>query len=145
MDPQIEPVLRSSIRTFLLIENRLLREALVRLFSKRADLLVVGESGHAEAKSHSVLDSECDVLVIDSLQKAWLPANIALESGGHASFRTVVLAMDSDEEQFLVSSLRRPARCLSKTRLQGPILLCASSSWSLSWPRVSQIRKLLLT
>ncbi len=103
MDPQIEPVLRSSIRTFLLIENRLLREALVRLFSKRADLLVVGESGHAEAKSHSVLDSECDVLVIDSLQKAWLPANIALESGGHASFRTVVLAMDSDEEQFLAA------------------------------------------
>jgi two-component system nitrate/nitrite response regulator NarL len=103
MDPQAEPVLRSSIRTFLLIENRLLREALVRLFSKRSDLLVVGESGHAEAESHSVLNSQCDVLVIDSLHKAWLPANITLENGGQASFRTVVIAMDSDEEQFLAA------------------------------------------
>lgn len=102
MEP-VEPVLRSSIRTFLLIENRLLREALVRLFTKRADLLVVGESGHAEAKSRSILHSECDVLVIDSLQKAWLPASVALENGGHAHFKAVVIAMDSDEEQFLAA------------------------------------------
>jgi two-component system nitrate/nitrite response regulator NarL len=103
MDPQVEPVLSSSIRTFLLIENRLLREALFRLFSKRSDLLVVGQSGHAEAKPGSVLNSQCDVLVIDSLQEAWLPASIAPESGGHVSFRAVVIAMDSDEEQFLAA------------------------------------------
>ena len=45
----------ASIRTFLLIENRLLRETLVRLFSKRGDLLVVGQSGHAEATMQKVL------------------------------------------------------------------------------------------
>ncbi len=93
----------SCIRTFLLIENRLLREALVRLFSKRADLMVVGQCDHAEATARSVIDSHCDVLVIDSLQTAWLPANIALESGDHVSFRAVVIAMDSDEEQFLAA------------------------------------------
>jgi len=98
-----ELVPSSSIRTFLLIENRLLREALVRLFGKRADLLVVGQSGPAEVSARLVLDSQCDVLVIDSLQRAWLPANIALESGDHASFKAVVIAMDSDEEQFLAA------------------------------------------
>ena len=93
----------SCIRTFLLIENRLLREALVRLFCKRADLEVVGQCDHAEATARRVLDSHCDVLVIDSLQTAWLPANIASEGGDHASFRAVVIAMDSDEEQFLAA------------------------------------------
>jgi DNA-binding NarL/FixJ family response regulator len=103
MDSMIELVPESSIRTFLLIENRLLREALVRLFCKRADLLVVGQSGHAEATARRVLDSQCDALVIDSLQTAWLPASIALENGGKASFKTLVIAMDSDEEQFLTA------------------------------------------
>jgi two-component system NarL family response regulator len=50
-----------------------------------------------------VLESNCDVLVIDSLQTALLPANIALESGDHASFRAVVIAMDSNEGQFLAA------------------------------------------
>ena len=103
MDLQNEPVPGSPIRTFLLIENRLLREALVRLFCKRSDLLVVGQSGHAEATARRVLDSQCDVLVIDSLQTKWLPANITLESGDHAIFRAVVIAMESDEEQFLAA------------------------------------------
>jgi len=65
--------------------------------------MVVGQCDHAEATARRLLDSHYDVLVIDSLQAAWLPANIALESGDHASFRAVVIAMDSDEEQFLAA------------------------------------------
>jgi DNA-binding NarL/FixJ family response regulator len=103
MELMSEPVPGSSIRTLLLIENRLLREALVRLFCKRADLLVVGQSGYAEATVSRVLDSQCHVMVSDSLQTAWLPANISLESGEKASFKAVVIAMDSDEEQFLTA------------------------------------------
>jgi two-component system, NarL family, nitrate/nitrite response regulator NarL len=91
----------SSIRTFLLIENRLLREALVRLFCKRADLVVVGQSGYAEATALRVLDSKCDVLIIDSLQTPWLTAITAIEGADRASFRTVVIARESDEKHFL--------------------------------------------
>ena len=93
----------SSIRTYLLIENRLLREALVRLFCKRADLLVVGQCGYADALARTVLTSQCDVLVIDSLQSEWLPANFPVEGGDQISFKTVLLAMDPDEEQFLAA------------------------------------------
>jgi two-component system NarL family response regulator len=93
----------SSIRVFLLIENRLLRESLVRVFRNRPDLLVVGQSGHPGATARRVLDSQCDVLVIDSLEARWFPANIAHESGDRASFRVVVIAMDSNEEQFLAA------------------------------------------
>jgi two-component system nitrate/nitrite response regulator NarL len=92
-----------SIRVFLLIENRLLRESLVRLFRNRPDLLVVGQSGHPGPTARRVLDSQCDVLVIDSLETRWFPANIAHETGDRASFRVVVIAMDSNEEQFLAA------------------------------------------
>lgn len=91
----------ASIRTFLLIENRLLRETLVRLFSKRGDLLVVGQSGHAEATMQRVLEAECDVLVIDSLDIAWRDVNISGGAEVRTSLRIVAIAMESDEIRFL--------------------------------------------
>lgn len=93
----------SSIRTFLLIENRLLREALVRLFCKRGDLQVVGQSGYAEATALRVLDSKCDVLIVDSLQTPWLSAITALEGADRTSIRIVVIARESDEKHFLAA------------------------------------------
>jgi two-component system nitrate/nitrite response regulator NarL len=103
MDSVNELIPSSSIRTFLLIENRLLREALVRLFCKRADLLVIGQSGCADGIALHGLDSKCDVLIIDSLQMPWLSAMTALDSVGRASFRTVVIARESDEKHFLAA------------------------------------------
>jgi two-component system nitrate/nitrite response regulator NarL len=100
MDYMSELVPSSSIRTFLLIENRLLREALVRLFCKRTDLLVVGQSGHAEASALRLLDSKCDVLITDSLQAPWLSA-ITAENAACGSFRIVVIAREPDEKHFL--------------------------------------------
>lgn len=96
-----ELVPNSPIRTFLLIENRLLREALVRLFCKRADLLVVGQSAYSEAATVGVTDSKCDVLIIDSLQMPWLPAIAGQQREDRASFRTVLIARECDEKNFL--------------------------------------------
>ena len=103
MDPLSELVLSSSIRTFLLIENRLLREALVRLFSKRADLLVVGQCGYADAGGLHELDSKCAVLVIDSLQIPWLSRITAMEGTDRGSFKTIVIAREPDEKHFLAA------------------------------------------
>jgi DNA-binding NarL/FixJ family response regulator len=98
-----ELVSSSSIRTFLLIENRLLREALVRLFCKRADLLVVGQSGHADATALRVLDSKCDVLVTDSLQMPWLSGATDLDNVGGVAFPTVVIARECSKEHFIAA------------------------------------------
>jgi two-component system nitrate/nitrite response regulator NarL len=103
MDPMNELVPSSSIRTFLVIENRLLREALVRLFCKRADLLVVGQSGYTEETALRVLDSKCDVVIVDSLRTPWLSAFTALEAADRASFKTVVIARESDGKHFLAA------------------------------------------
>src|ERR1700704_4520771 len=93
----------SSIRVFLLIENRLLREALVRLFRKRSDLLVVGQGGQAAATTRDVSDSKCDVLVIASFQTSWLPANFPLANVGQPGLKTVLIGMDADEDQFIAA------------------------------------------
>lgn len=92
-----------TIRVFLLIENRLLREALIRLFRKRSDLTVVGQSGHGDLDIQQVLDLHCDVLVVASFQTNWLPAGITLECIGQMGFKVVLIGMDSDEEQFLAT------------------------------------------
>jgi DNA-binding NarL/FixJ family response regulator len=96
---EIVPV--ASVRVYLLIEGRLLREALSRLFRKRPDLLVVGQSGGGETAPRQVLETQCDVLVADSCQGGWLPASVALQNGGSALFKTVLIGMEPDAEQFL--------------------------------------------
>jgi two-component system nitrate/nitrite response regulator NarL len=96
---EIVPV--SSVRVYLLIEGRLLREALSRLFRKRPDLLVVGQSGRSETAPREVLETQCDVLVADSCQDGWLQASVSLQNGGSVGFKTVLIGMEPDAEQFL--------------------------------------------
>jgi len=47
------------VRVFFLIENRLLREALVRLFRKRPDFTVVGQSGERDLTIREMLQANC--------------------------------------------------------------------------------------
>jgi DNA-binding NarL/FixJ family response regulator len=93
-----------SIRVFLLLENRLLRESLVRHFRNRSDLFVVGHSGQAKAAQRHVLDTQSQVLITDSFLTAWLPANLALQNGGEARLRAVLIGMELNEEQFLAAA-----------------------------------------
>jgi two-component system nitrate/nitrite response regulator NarL len=103
MDTLNETVPVSSIRVYLLIEGRLLREALSRMFRKRPDLLVVGQSGRSEATPRQVLEAQCDVLVTDCCQAAWLPASVALQNGGRDAFKTILIGMEPAAEQFLAA------------------------------------------
>ena len=89
MDPVSESVPFSSIRVFLMMENRLLREALIRLLRKRSDIIVVSHDGPADATACSVLETQFDVLLIDSLQTTWPAAKIARETGGQAAYKAV--------------------------------------------------------
>src|SRR6267143_5314684 len=103
MYPLSDTVPGSPVRVFLLVENRLLREALVRLFRKRSDLLVVGQGGQADLTTCDVSDSKCDVLVIASFQTSWLPTNFPLANVGQPGLKTVLIGMDADEDQFIAA------------------------------------------
>jgi len=103
MDPVSEAVPCSSIRVFLMMENRLLREALIRLLRKRSDLVVVGHDGPADPTACQVLNTQFDVLLIDSFQTTWPVAKSARESGGQAAYKAVLIGMEPDEELFMAA------------------------------------------
>lgn len=98
-----EIVPTSSTRVYLLIEGRLLREALGRMFRKRTDFLVVGQSGLGESSPSQMLEARCDVLVADSYQPAWLPSNVTPLDGTGAIFKAVLIGMEPAAENFLAA------------------------------------------
>lgn len=97
-----ESVPASSIRTVLLIENRLLREALVRLFRKRTDMIVVGEYSPTE-ETPCLAESECNVLVCDSIVPGRMAATGATKAFALSGMKIVLIGMELDEEQFLAA------------------------------------------
>jgi len=103
MEPVSEFVLCSSIRVFLMIENRLLREALIRLLRKRSDLVIVGDDGPGDTTGSQVHETPFDVLLIDSFQTTWPAAKVARANGGHAAYKAVLIGMEPDEELFMAA------------------------------------------
>ena len=103
MEPLSDPASISQIHVYLAIQNRLLREALVRLFRKRTDLLVVGQSAPADTAAATVLESQCDILLLDSLHRtpeggAWTALGPPFDG-----VKTILIAMDADEKQFIAA------------------------------------------
>jgi len=94
-----------AIRVFLLIENRLLREALVRIFRRSPNITVVGQSGRTDWSVRGILDSNSNVnvLVIGSFQANWLPVSPAREKLGQIGPKVVLIGMDTDEQQFMTA------------------------------------------
>ena len=93
----------SSIHAFLLIHNRLLREALVRLFRKKSDIVVAGQASPSDGTSVAALDTHCDVLVSDSFVAGRLPASSPAKGSAPSGFKIVLIGMDSSEEQFIAA------------------------------------------
>src|SRR6266478_2200775 len=83
----------SSIRALLLIENRLLREALVRLFRKRPDLVVVGQTSPAADMPLAVLQTPCNVLVGDAFLAGRLRAGVAAKCGMLPGRKIILVGM----------------------------------------------------
>ena len=89
-------------KVYVLVENRLVRETLVRLIHKRSDLCVVGQGGSPEA--NDVLNSECDIVILDDLEKASLLGSHLLDRfQASGTVRVVLIDMQDDKEQFLTA------------------------------------------
>ncbi len=108
-----------SISVYIVAENRLLREALVRLFQKRADISVSGESRYSDSASEQIAASHCDVLLLES-SGATLATTLIGELNENApEIKTVLFGMDEDTDSFL-----RAVRC----GVRGYVLKEASSA-----------------
>lgn len=87
---------------FLLAENRLLREALVRLLAKKNDIRVVGANPYSPAVHEEIIAAQPSIIVLDSSGLTF--SNSSLISTLQAAIpgvRIVIVDMDSDETTFL--------------------------------------------
>src|SRR5260370_41714131 len=91
------------IRVFLMMENRLLGEALIRLLRKRSDLVVVGQDEPANTTAYQAPETPFDVLLIDSFHTTWPAATTARETEGQPAFKAVLIGIEHDEELFMAA------------------------------------------
>jgi len=96
-----EAATEPTIRLFLLVANRLLRESLNRLCRKRLDLQVVGQSGCGGDPVPRLLDSRCDVVALDFLDARLLSSLICRGHRESVEVKSVLLGMEDDPQKFL--------------------------------------------
>lgn len=90
------------VRVFLLCENRLLREALVRILAKRNDLSVVGNCAHSPAVVGELCQAKPHVVLLDSLGLAVAEPHLLRRiCERFPEARVLMVGMDAKEEDFL--------------------------------------------
>ena len=86
---------------FLLAENRLLREALVRILSKREDIQVVGAGPFSPDALQRVVSALPTIVVLDSIVTALGGKVISRLHEGDSGIKVVMVGMEADEAEFL--------------------------------------------
>ena len=95
---------QSVVSIFLLTENRLLCDVLVRLLARKSDLQVVGAAGCAKQTVFAVMAANPDVVLCDSLSDAISNPGMILALRRHlSSLKVLMFGMDCDEEKFLIA------------------------------------------
>lgn len=91
-----------TVSVFILSDNRLFRESLGRILSKRSDLKVASSQGFSEKACEEALHSPADVILLDSLDCLCSRAS-GLEDPekSRKRMRILLVAMDEDEQVFL--------------------------------------------
>jgi DNA-binding NarL/FixJ family response regulator len=86
---------------FLLAENRLLREALVRILSKREDIRVVGAAPYSAGIVQRVVSDSSQIVVLDSITTALSEKVISSLHSMDSEIKIVMVGMEADEAEFL--------------------------------------------
>jgi DNA-binding NarL/FixJ family response regulator len=90
------------VRVFILAENRLLREALTRILSKKSDIRVVGAAAFSPDVVEQISSVAPDVLLSDSAAVALSDLRLVSEvRAAIPGLKVVMIGMDADSETFL--------------------------------------------
>lgn len=93
---------RLRVSIFLLIENRVLRESLVRSFRKRTDLRVVGQTQYSDGAVTEIIKLKCDALLLDHPNVVDSPHDIIRRILTNSpQTRIVLFGMEEDATTFL--------------------------------------------
>src|SRR5256885_3355657 len=89
-------------KVYVVAENRLLRETLVRLFRKRADICVVGNTCCSESATEDVISAQSDLLLLDCFNSNHKADHLITElRAAIPELRVVLFGMDEDTDVFL--------------------------------------------
>jgi len=87
---------------FLLAENRLLREALLRILSKKDDIQVVGAGPYGPDTFEEILSTRPNVVVLDSVSSVLSEPGLLRELHQlNPAIKVVMVGMDAEESIFL--------------------------------------------
>jgi DNA-binding NarL/FixJ family response regulator len=91
-----------AVAVFLLAENRLLREALIRLLSKKENIRLVGSGSNSSQALSQILAARPHVVVLDSVTKALSYGGIIRQlRQARPEIKVVMIGMEADEAVFL--------------------------------------------
>jgi DNA-binding NarL/FixJ family response regulator len=91
-----------TVPVFILAENRLLREALTRILSKKSDMRVVGASAFSPGVVQDIQTAAPHVLLSDSAAVALSELRLVSEvRSAVPGIKVVMIGMDADRETFL--------------------------------------------
>ncbi len=94
--------LQRVVEAFILAENRLLREALVRVLTKKGDIRVVGACPYSPAAQQKIVAARPGIVVLDSSGLPLLSAKLIPRlQAAISGLRVVMIDMDLDEPTFL--------------------------------------------
>ena len=92
----------SRATVFLLAQNRLLREALARILSKKNDLVVVGSCALSDDSLKEISSATPDILVMDSFTTNLAHVEFVREIQQNVTgIKLVMIGMDTDGQHFL--------------------------------------------
>src|SRR4030095_4450499 len=99
MDRVKDDAAARAVRIFLLVGNRLLRDALLRLFRKPPDVSIVGQGSPSVILPSDVQESDCDLILRYSIP---VPASADDTTPQVPQAAEILLVgMEDDEEEFL--------------------------------------------
>jgi len=92
----------SGIPVFLLAENRLLRDALVRLLSRKGDIRIVGSGQYSPQILQQILSADPSIVVLDSVSRALSQDRVVRRlREARPEIGVVMVGMEADEGVFL--------------------------------------------
>jgi len=89
------------IRVFLVVENRLLRDVLARLLSRKDNVELSDKSGSAETNPEELAKSGCDVAVLDFLNPEWMSVVREQSQEKRRAVKIILIGMEAESAPFL--------------------------------------------
>jgi DNA-binding NarL/FixJ family response regulator len=102
VDPGVLMESQTTVEVFLLAENRLLREALIRILIKKCDIRVVGAAPYSPDSQEQIIAARPSIVLLDSIGPIFSEARLmATLRAAIPGVRVVLVDMELDERTFL--------------------------------------------